>query len=276
MSEKVYLELLNDVLTTGSHSEDRTGCGTIRSFAKMMKFDISNSFPLLTTKKMAWKSIAHELFWFLSGDTNLKYLQDNKVRIWDGNYLDFVKRRKEKGMETVEGDCGNIYGKQWRNFEGIDQIARLISEIKQNPQSRRLLVSAWNPKDVDPNISCLPPCHVLFQFFVDGDHLSCALYQRSADLFLGVPFNIASYSMLTYMVAQVCGLKPKEFTHFIGDCHIYKNHIEQVKEQLTRAAFPLPKLNVKNRHQTIFEFELSDFEIEGYESHPAIKAEMAV
>lgn len=280
--ETQYLNLLKDVLENGSSSDDRTGVGTIRSFGKSMEFDLSDSFPLLTTKKMAWKSIIHELLWFLSGDTNLKYLKENNVKIWDANAEDFKKRRTEHGIYTAEGECGYIYGHQWRNFVGsknsepVDQIKNICEELKINPTSRRLLVSAWNPSQIDPLDSCLPPCHVLFQLFVDNGELSCSLYQRSGDCFLGVPFNIASYSFLTYMFADIFDLKPKKFVHFIGDCHIYNNHIEQVKEQLSRTPYDFPKLKIINTPKDIFSFNIDNFVIEDYKYHPAIKADMAV
>lgn len=280
-NEKKYLDLLQDVLYNGSYTSDRTGVGTLRTFGKSIEYDISESFPLLTTKKMAWKSIVHELLWFISGDTNIKYLNDNGVKIWNANQQDYAKRRELADLPIIEGDCGHIYGYQWRKFNDgfigeVDQLKKLCEELKNNPTSRRLLVSAWNPLYIGPLDACLPPCHVLFQLFIDNDELSCSLYQRSADMFLGVPFNIASYSLLTYMIGSVFNLKPKKFVHFIGDCHIYTNHTNQVKEQLDRKIFNSPTLEVINRNQDLFNFKFEDFILHNYTSHPAIKANMAV
>jgi thymidylate synthase len=263
---KQYLEFLQDILHNGTKKEDRTGTGTVSVFGRQMRFDLEEGFPLVTTKKLHLKSIIHELLWFLKGDTNIAYLKENKVRIWDE-------------WADEEGNLGPVYGHQWRswsapNGETIDQISNVIEDIKNNPDSRRLIVSAWNPADV-PNMA-LPPCHLLFQFYVSDGKLSCQLYQRSADSFLGVPFNIASYALLTMMVAQVTGLKPGEFVHTVGDAHIYTNHIEQVELQLTRDPKPLPKMKLNANITNIFDFTYEDFELENYESHPHIKGEVSV
>ncbi|MCM3731315.1 thymidylate synthase [Fictibacillus nanhaiensis] len=263
---KQYLEFLQDILHNGTKKEDRTGTGTVSVFGRQMRFDLEEGFPLVTTKKLHLKSIIHELLWFLKGDTNIAYLKENKVRIWDE-------------WADEEGNLGPVYGHQWRswsapNGETIDQISNVIEDIKNNPDSRRLIVSAWNPADV-PNMA-LPPCHLLFQFYVAEGKLSCQLYQRSADSFLGVPFNIASYALLTMMVAQVTGLKPGEFVHTVGDAHIYTNHIEQVELQLTRDPKPLPKMKLNTNITNIFDFTYEDFELENYESHPHIKGEVSV
>jgi thymidylate synthase len=263
---KQYLEFLQDILHNGTKKEDRTGTGTVSVFGRQMRFDLEEGFPLVTTKKLHLKSIIHELLWFLKGDTNIAYLKENKVRIWDE-------------WADEEGNLGPVYGHQWRswsapNGETIDQISNVIEDIKNNPDSRRLIVSAWNPADV-PNMA-LPPCHLLFQFYVADGKLSCQLYQRSADSFLGVPFNIASYALLTMMVAQVTGLKPGEFVHTVGDAHIYTNHIEQVELQLTRDPKPLPKMKLNANITNIFDFTYEDFELENYESHPHIKGEVSV
>jgi thymidylate synthase len=263
---KQYLEFLQDILHNGTKKEDRTGTGTVSVFGRQMRFDLEEGFPLVTTKKLHLKSIIHELLWFLKGDTNIAYLKENKVRIWDE-------------WADEEGNLGPVYGHQWRswsapNGETIDQISNVIEDIKNNPDSRRLIVSAWNPADV-PNMA-LPPCHLLFQFYVAEGKLSCQLYQRSADSFLGVPFNIASYALLTMMVAQVTGLKPGEFVHTVGDAHIYTNHIEQVELQLTRDPKPLPKMKLNANITNIFDFTYEDFKLENYESHPHIKGEVSV
>ncbi|MBN8554979.1 MAG: thymidylate synthase [Deltaproteobacteria bacterium] len=268
--ESDYLNLLKNVLEKGEKRADRTGTGTLSLFGYQCRYDLSESFPLLTTKKLHLRSIIHELLWFLKGETNLKYLHENKVTIWDE-------------WADANGDLGPVYGYQWRHWGkkfgetagGIDQISKLIEQLKKNPQSRRHIVSAWNVSDVDQ--MALPPCHTMFQFYVHGDkRLSCQLYQRSADIFLGVPFNIASYALLTMMVAQVCDLKPGTFVHTLGDAHLYLNHMDQAKEQLSRdiRKFPLMKINpaVKN----IFEFKFEDFTLENYDPHPAIKAPIAV
>ncbi|TDQ66765.1 thymidylate synthase [Maritalea mobilis] len=263
---QAYLDLLSHVMENGVDRGDRTGTGTRGVFGYQMRFDLEKGFPLITTKKLHLRSIIHELLWFLMGETNIKYLQDNKVRIWDE-------------WADENGDLGPVYGSQWRswpapNGESIDQISNLIEGIKNNPNSRRHIVTAWNPAEVD-NMA-LPPCHCLFQFFVADGKLSCQLYQRSADIFLGVPFNIASYSLLTHMVAQVTGLKVGEFVHSFGDAHIYHNHFDQVRLQLTRAPRPLPKLVMNEERTSIFDFAYEDFAFEGYDPHPSIKAPIAV
>lgn len=263
---KQYQELLQRILDTGVKKEDRTGTGTLSVFAHQMRFNLQDGFPLLTTKKLHTRSIIHELLWFLKGDTNTAYLHDNKVTIWDE-------------WADENGDLGPIYGKQWRAWEAkdgrvIDQIGELIEQIKQTPDSRRLLVSAWNVGDLDK--MALPPCHIIFQFYVANNRLSCQLYQRSADVFLGVPFNIASYALLTHMIAQVCGLGVGEFIHTTGDTHLYLNHIEQAKLQLTRTPYKLPTLKLNESITDINDFKYEDIAIENYESHPHIKASVAV
>jgi len=273
--EQQYLDLMKHVLETGTVKTDRTGTGTKSVFGYQMRFDLSKQFPLLTTKKVHVRSIFHELLWFLSGDTNIKYLKDNKVTIWDE-------------WATDTGDLGPVYGKQWRSWETpdgrtIDQIKDVIELIKKSPDSRRLVVSAWNPSDLpDPTVSpeenalngkqALPPCHCLFQFYVTDRKLSCQLYQRSADIFLGVPFNIASYSLLVYMIAQVTGLEVGEFIHTFGDAHIYLNHLDQVNLQLSRTPYDFPTLKINKEVKDIFDFKYEDFEIVGYQSHAAISA----
>jgi len=263
---KQYLDLLRYVTSDGVRKHDRTGTGTISTFGYQMRFDLHEGFPLLTTKKLHFKSIAHELLWFLKGDTNVKYLNENGVRIWNE-------------WADKNGDLGHIYGYQWRSWpapsgQSIDQISKVIHNIQQNPDSRRHVVSAWNVSDLD-NMA-LPPCHILFQFYVANGRLSCQLYQRSADIFLGVPFNIASYSLLTMMLAQVCGLKPGEFIHTLGDAHIYLNHLDQVELQLTRTPFTLPEM-VLNPHITnIFDFDFNDFNLLNYEAHPHITGKISV
>ena len=263
---KQYQELLQRILDTGVKKEDRTGTGTLSVFAHQMRFNLQDGFPLLTTKKLHTKSIIHELLWFLKGDTNTAYLHDNKVTIWDE-------------WADENGDLGPIYGKQWRAWEAkdgrvIDQIGELIEQIKKTPDSRRLLVSAWNVGDLDK--MALPPCHIIFQFYVANNRLSCQLYQRSADVFLGVPFNIASYALLTHMIAQVCGLGVGEFIHTTGDTHLYLNHIEQAKLQLTRTPYKLPTLKLNESITDINDVKYEDIAIENYESHPHIKASVAV
>lgn len=263
---KQYLELCRHVLETGVQKEDRTGTGTISTFGYQMRFDLAEGFPVVTTKKLHLKSIIHELLWFLTGDTNIKYLQDNGVRIWNE-------------WADENGNLGPVYGHQWRSWTAadgstIDQISELIQQIKTNPDSRRLMVNAWNVGDVGK--MALPPCHCLFQFHVADGKLSCQLYQRSADIFLGVPFNIASYALLTLMVAQVCDLEPGEFIHTLGDAHIYNNHLEQVQLQLTREPYPLPKMKINKEVKDIFQFKYEDFELVGYESHPHIKGVVSV
>ncbi|MCC6542074.1 MAG: thymidylate synthase [Flavobacteriales bacterium] len=261
-----YLELLQHILDHGTRKTDRTGTGTISCFGHQMRFDLAEGFPMVTTKKLHLKSIIHELLWFLKGDTNIKYLQENGVRIWDE-------------WADANGDLGPVYGYQWRSWatpdgRTIDQISELVAMIKKNPDSRRLIVSAWNPADV-PNMA-LPPCHCLFQFYVADGKLSCQLYQRSADTFLGVPFNIASYALLTLMIAQVCGLKPGEFVHTFGDVHLYNDHIEQAKLQLTRQPRPLPTLEVDPNVTDLFDFRFEHFALKDYDPHPHIKAVVSV
>lgn len=263
---KQYHDLLRKVLDTGTKKSDRTGTGTISIFGYQMRFDLSEGFPLLTTKKVHTKSIIHELLWFLKGDTNIKYLKDNGVGIWDE-------------WADANGNLGPVYGSQWRNWptpdgKHIDQIKNVIEQIKKNPDSRRLIVSAWNVADIDK--MKLPPCHAFFQFYVLDGKLSCQLYQRSADIFLGVPFNIASYALLTMMVAQVCDLKLGEFIHTFGDAHIYSNHLEQVNLQLSRDFRPLPQLKINPAVKNIFDFKFEDFTIENYNPHPHIKGAVAV
>ncbi len=263
---KQFHDLIKTVLEKGVKKSDRTGTGTISYFGYQMRFDLTDGFPLLTTKKLHTKSIIHELLWFLQGSTNIKYLKENGVSIWDE-------------WADENGELGPVYGKQWRKWESndgrvIDQIALLIEQIKKNPDSRRLIVSAWNVADVDK--MKLPPCHSLFQFYVANGKLSCQLYQRSADVFLGVPFNIASYALLLMMVAQVCDLQPGEFVHTFGDAHIYQNHMEQVNELLTRDFRPLPQMKLNPDVKNIFDFKFSDFELLNYNPHPSIKAPIAV
>ena len=263
---KQYLDLLRHIRANGVMKEDRTGTGTQSVFGYQMRFDLSEGFPLLTTKKVHLKSIIYELLWFIAGDTNVKYLQDHGVTIWDE-------------WADENGDLGPVYGHQWRSWPApdgrvIDQLSMAIDTIKRNPDSRRMLVTAWNPAEVDK--MALPPCHCLFQFYVAGGKLSCQLYQRSADVFLGVPFNIASYALLTMMIAQVCGLEPGEFVHTTGDTHIYRNHFEQVATQLSREPRPLPRMRLNPDVKSIFDFKYEDFTLEGYDPWPAIKAPVAV
>ncbi|WP_404329033.1 thymidylate synthase [Mesobacillus maritimus] len=263
---KQYLDLCKHVLENGTKKEDRTGTGTISTFGYQMRFDLKEGFPLVTTKKLHLKSIIHELLWFLSGDTNVKYLQDNGVRIWNE-------------WADENGELGPVYGHQWRSWPtpdggSIDQISNLIHQIKNNPDSRRLIVSAWNVADVD-NMA-LPPCHCLFQFYVADGKLSCQLFQRSSDVFLGIPFNIASYALLTMMIAQVCDLEPGDFIHTMGDAHIYTNHLEQVKLQLTRDPRPLPIMKINPEVKDIFGFRYEDFTLEDYDPHPHIKGVVSV
>lgn len=261
-----YLDLLQHILDNGTQKTDRTGTGTISTFGHQLRFDLQKGFPLVTTKKVHLKSIIHELLWFLKGETNIAYLKENKVSIWDE-------------WANEDGELGPVYGKQWRSWEGkdgkvIDQISDLISQIKKTPDSRRLIVSAWNVGEL-PEMA-LMPCHTLFQFYVADNKLSCQLYQRSADVFLGVPFNIASYALLTMMVAQVCDLEPGDFVHTFGDVHIYNNHIDQVNLQLSREPFPLPVMKINPEVKDIFGFQYDDFKLENYQSHSAIKAPVAV
>ena len=261
-----YLDLMQHVLDRGAHKDDRTGTGTRSIFGAQLRFDLQQGFPLLTTKKVHLKSIVHELLWFLSGETNTRYLKQHGVTIWDE-------------WADASGELGPVYGYQWRSWPApdgrhIDQIAKLLDEIRRNPDSRRLIVSAWNVADLDR--MALAPCHAFFQFYVADGKLSCQLYQRSADFFLGVPFNIASYSLLTLMIAQVCGLKPGEFVHTYGDCHLYLNHLEQANEQLAREPRPLPRMILNPEVKDLFKFRYEDFTLVGYDPHPAIKAPVAV
>lgn len=264
---KAYLELLNRILTEGATKTDRTGTGTMSVFGNQMRFDLADGFPLLTTKKLHLKSIIHELMWFLAGDTNVRYLQENGVRIWN------------EWADPETGELGPVYGHQWRSwpdYKGgtIDQISQVVDLIKNHPDSRRMLVSAWNPAEVDE--MALPPCHCLFQFYVADGRLSLQLYQRSADTFLGVPFNIASYALLLQMMAQVTGLEAGEFIHTTGDTHLYLNHLEQARLQLTREPRPLPRMIINPDVKSIFDFKYEDFQLEGYDPHPHIKAEVSV
>ncbi|HEY4562897.1 MAG TPA: thymidylate synthase [Thermoanaerobaculia bacterium] len=261
-----YLDLLQHILDHGTPKPDRTGTGTLSVFGYQMRFDLSQGFPLLTTKKLHLRSIIHELLWFLAGDTNVRYLHEHGVTIWDE-------------WADAEGELGPVYGAQWRSWPApdggaIDQIAKLIEGIRANPDSRRHIVSAWNVAEIDR--MALPPCHALFQFWVGAGRLSCQLYQRSADVFLGVPFNIASYALLTMMVAQVCGLAPGDFVHTLGDAHLYRNHLEQARLQLTREPRPLPTMTLNPEVESIFDFHFEDFTLSGYDPHPAIKAPIAV
>lgn len=263
---KQYLDLMKDILDNGSRKTDRTGTGTFSVFGRQLRFDLNEGFPLVTTKKLHLRSIIYELLWFLNGDTNIKYLNDNGVTIWDE-------------WADENGELGPVYGSQWRswpapNGKSIDQISKVLDQIKNKPDSRRHIVSAWNPAEVD-NMA-LPPCHALFQFYVADGRLSCQLYQRSADYFLGVPFNIASYALLTNMVAQQCDLNPGEFVWTGGDVHLYTNHIEQAQTQLSREPYPLPQLRIKRKPPTLFDYQFEDFEIVNYQSHPSIKAPIAV
>ncbi|PTM06220.1 MAG: thymidylate synthase [Bacteroidetes bacterium] len=298
-----YHQLMQHILHQGVLKSNRTGIGTLSIFGYQMRYNLEEGFPLVTTKKVHLKSIVHELIWFLNGDTNIRYLVENGVNIW--NEWPFQSYLKKQGKEdelpkysaawTEElknfksriiedsdfakewGKLGPVYGRQWRNFEGVDQITQLIDDIKKSPDSRRLLVSAWNPKDIPVMAkSGLPPCHTLFQFYVADGKLSCQLYQRSADVFLGVPFNIASYALLTMMIAQVCNLGLGDFVHTLGDAHIYENHLEQVKEQLSREFRPLPQMKINPEVKDLFAFKYEDFELLNYNPHPAIKGQVAV
>ncbi len=301
---KAYLDLLKDVRDNGTGKDDRTGTGTRSVFGRQLRCDLSEGFPLLTTKKVFLKGIIHELLWFIRGDTNIRYLVQNGVGIWNEwpfqSYLnkqgiadDFVKHSREWHIKLAEfvtqvrddadfakqwGELGPVYGKQWRNFSGIDQLEWVLNEIKTNPTSRRLIVSAWNPAEIEEMAKAgLPPCHTLFQFYVSSDRkLSCQLYQRSADLFLGVPFNIASYALLTMMVAQACDLELGDFVHTFGDCHIYNNHVEQMDEQLAREPKALPTMNLNPKVKSLFDFTFEDFDLENYDPFPPIKAPVAV
>lgn len=261
-----YLELMRFVRDNGVKKDDRTGTGTLSIFGYQSRYDLSDSFPLLTTKKIHLKSIIYELLWFLKGESNIRYLQDHKVRIWNE-------------WADEDGELGPVYGVQWRSWRGadgetIDQIAEVVEQIKKNPNSRRLIVSAWNVAEIDK--MALPPCHTFFQFYVNQGRLSCQLYQRSADIFLGVPFNIASYSLLTMMIAQVCGLEPGEFVHTLGDAHLYLNHLEQADLQLSRTPRKLPKMRLNPTIKSIFNFTYNDFELSGYDPYPIIKGKVAI
>ena len=292
---KQYLELCKTILNKGTYKDDRTGTGTFSIFGYQTRYNLEDGFPLVTTKKVFLRGIIHELLWFISGDTNIKYLVDNNVHIWDDwAYKAYSLSEEFKGESMTEfadklkvldkddpfvkkwGELGPVYGRQWRNFneQGVDQLENLIQQIKTNPNSRRLIISAWNPCEVDK--MALPPCHSFMLFYVLNGKLSCQLYQRSADVFLGVPFNIASYSLFTMMIAQVCGLKPGEFVHTMGDAHIYSNHVEQIKLQLSREPKKLPTMKINPNVKSIYDFKIEDFELEGYEPWPRIKGEVAV
>ena len=297
-----YLDLLKEIKSKGTKKEDRTGTGTLSIFGHQMRFDLQKGFPLVTTKKVNFNAILHELLWFIQGDTNIEYLVKNNVNIWNEwpfqswlektnqkenivMHSDDWKSKLEEFVELIKtdssfakeyGDLGPVYGKQWRDFEGIDQLKLVIEDIKNNPNSRRHIVSAWNPKEIPTMIkSGLPPCHTLFQFYISNGKLSCQLYQRSADVFLGVPYNIASYALLTYMIASVTDLEAGEFIHTFGDTHIYLNHLDQVEEQLSRKPHELPNLKI-NEKENLFDFNFNDFELLNYQSHPFISAPIAV
>lgn len=287
---KQYIDLCNYILNNGVKKDDRTGTGTISVFGYQMRFNLGEGFPLLTTKKVHLKSIIHELLWFISGSTNIKYLVDNDVRIWNDWPYDLYKKSPDFQGETIEefaakikesdefakkyGNLGPVYGKQWRDFNGVDQLSNLIEQIKTNPNSRRLIISAWNPAEVDK--MALPPCHSFMQFYVAEGKLSCQLYQRSADVFLGVPFNIASYALFTMMIAQVCGLELGDFVHTLGDAHIYLNHLDQVNKQIKRSLRPLPKMVINPNVKSIFDFKYEDFTLLNYNPHSGIKGKVAV
>lgn len=300
---KQYLDLMRHIRDSGVRKEDRTGTGTLSIFGHQMRFDLRQGFPLVTTKKVHLKSIIHELLWFIQGDTNIRYLAKNGVNIWndwpfqswlretgqDEKYPMYTPQWREQMKLFVErviaddkfakeyGELGPVYGHQWRNFEGVDQLAQIVEDIKTNPDSRRLIVSAWNPKDIPVMAkSGLPPCHTLFQFYVTEGRLSCQLYQRSADVLLGVPFNIASYALLTLMIAQVAGLQPGDFVHTFGDAHLYSNHMEQVEEQLSREPRPLPVMAINPSVTDLFSFQYDDFELKDYDPYPPISAPVAV
>jgi thymidylate synthase len=300
---KQYLDLMRHIRDAGVRKEDRTGTGTMSIFGYQMRFPLEESFPLVTTKKVHLKSIIHELLWFIQGDTNIRYLVQNGVNIWNdwpfqswlretGQDKDFSmystewREQKKLFVERVKvdepfaaqyGELGPVYGHQWRNFEGVDQLSQLVTDIQNNPDSRRLIVSAWNPKDIPVMAkSGLPPCHTLFQFYVSEGRLSCQLYQRSADVLLGVPFNIASYALLTLMIAHVTGLRPGDFVHTFGDAHLYSNHLEQVEEQLSREPRSLPVMAINPSVKDLFSFQFDDFELQGYDPHPPISAPVAV
>ena len=298
-----YHNLMKFILDNGVEKMDRTGVGTRSIFGYQMRFNLSDGFPLLTTKRVHFKSILHELLWFIRGDTNIRYLVSNGVNIWNdwpyqnwlketgqnvkyqtyspewrANMKEFVEKIKEDDeFASKYGDLGPVYGRQWRNFGGVDQLAQLIDDLNNNAHSRRLIVSAWNPEDIPVMVkSGLPPCHTLFQFYVADGKLSCQLYQRSADVFLGVPFNIASYALLTFMIAKVTGFEPGDFVHTFGDAHLYLNHFDQVNEQLSRDSYPLPNLIINDKVATLFDFLYEDFELRNYQHHPAIPASVAV
>ena len=298
-----YHNLMKFILDNGVEKMDRTGVGTRSIFGYQMRFNLSDGFPLLTTKRVHFKSILHELLWFIRGDTNIRYLVSNGVNIWNdwpyqnwlketgqnvkyqtyspewrANMREFVEKIKEDDQFASKyGDLGPVYGRQWRNFGGVDQLAQLIDDLNNNAHSRRLIVSAWNPEDIPVMVkSGLPPCHTLFQFYVADGKLSCQLYQRSADVFLGVPFNIASYALLTFMIAKVTGFEPGDFVHTFGDAHLYLNHFDQVNEQLSRDSYPLPNLIINDGVATLFDFLYEDFELRNYQHHPAIPASVAV
>ena len=298
-----YHNLMKFILDNGVEKMDRTGVGTRSIFGYQMRFNLSDGFPLLTTKRVHFKSILHELLWFIRGDTNIRYLVSNGVNIWNdwpyqnwlketgqnvkyqtyspewrANMKEFVEKIKEDDeFASKYGDLGPVYGRQWRNFGGVDQLAQLIDDLNNNAHSRRLIVSAWNPEDIPVMVkSGLPPCHTLFQFYVADGKLSCQLYQRSADVFLGVPFNIASYALLTFMIAKVTGFEPGDFVHTFGDAHLYLNHFDQVNEQLSRDSYPLPNLIINDEVATLFDFSYEDFELRNYQHHPAIPASVAV
>jgi thymidylate synthase len=299
-ADKEYLNLLKDILKNGIVSKDRTGTGTKKVFGRLLKFNLADGFPLLTTKKMFTKGIIYELLWFIKGDSNISFLVENGVNIWnewpfqkyleannlDKKYPKYSQKWKDKMQEFVEkikndkkfaekwGSCGPFYGVQWRNFNGVDQLSWVIEEIKKNPTSRRLIVNAWNAPLIDK--MALPPCHVMYQFQVSGKRLNCMMYQRSVDTFLGLPFNIASYALLTEMVAHVTGYKAGELTMALGDTHLYLNHIKQAREQIKRKPYPMPKLKIKRKVKSIFDFKFEDFEIKNYQFHPPIKAEISV
>ncbi len=287
---KQYLDLCRNVLENGAGKEDRTNTGTVSLFGQQSRYNLQEGFPLVTTKRVHLKSIIHELLWFIKGDTNIKYLVDNDVRIWNEWPYETFKKSNEYNNETIEefalkvkedanfskkfGELGPVYGAQWRNFGGVDQLANLIEDLKNNPTSRRLIISSWNPPLI-PQMA-LPPCHCFIQFYVNGNELSCQLYQRSADIFLGVPFNIASYALFTMMLAQVTNLVAKDFVHTIGDAHIYSNHFEQINKQLTRTPKELPTMKINPNIKSIFDFTFEDFELENYNPYKGIKGAVAV
>jgi thymidylate synthase len=287
---KTYLDLCNYILNNGVNKADRTKSGTLSVFGYQMRFDLDEGFPLLTTKKVHLKAVIHELLWFISGDTNIKYLVDNGVRIWNEWPYETYKKSSDYNDETLDefvekikndnkfaekhGDLGPVYGAQWRNFNGVDQLQFILDELKYNPNSRRMILSAWNPSEIK-NMA-LPPCHTLIQFYAEGNNLSLQLYQRSGDVFLGIPFNIASYALLLMMVAQVTNMNPKTFVHTIGDAHIYSNHMDQINLQLTRVPKKLPKMVINKNVKSLFDFKYEDFKLEDYDSHPTIKGIVAV